>query len=93
MIKLKLFLEELLSLISEYKDIFFQKYRKNYKTDYTQYWDIYILTFGFLKIIDLSLKFSKEDVIECYNKYYDIANIETLLFKISLSFLSDFVLL
>ena len=81
MIKLQLFLNDLLNLVNEYNDIFFQNFRKDYKTDFTQYWDIYVLNFGFLKIIDSAVEYSREDVLNFYNAHKDISNIETLLFR------------
>ena len=62
-------------------NIFHQEMRNDYKTNYTQYRDVYILSLGFLKIIDSALKFSKKDLINEYEFFKENDNLEKILLK------------
>lgn len=79
---MKKFFQKLSNMISEnYEHIFHQEFRHLYKTQYTQYDDIYLLSFGFLKLIDSALKFSKNDIINEYKQSKDDENIVNKLFN------------
>lgn len=66
---MKTFLQNFLFLIGgKYSFFFNQEHRNMYKTQFTQYNDIYLLSFTFLKLLDSALKFSKEDIIKEYEK-------------------------
>lgn len=62
--------------LEKYSEIFHQEFRHNYKTNLTQYRDVYILSFGFLKVIDCALKHSKHKVIEKYENNPEITENE-----------------
>ena len=69
-------------MISEnYGPIFHQEFRPAYKTQYTQYDDIYLLSFGFLKLIDSALKYSKNNLIREFTEFKNDVNINHRLFK------------
>ena len=79
---MKKFFQKLSNMISEnYEPIFHQEFRHVYKTPYTQYDDIYLLSFGFLKLIDSALKFSKNSIIQEYNQFKDDEDIANKLFN------------
>ena len=79
---MKKFFQKLSNMISEnYEPIFHQEFRHVYKTPYTQYDDIYLLSFGFLKLIDSALKFSKNNIIQEYNQFKDDEDIANKLFN------------
>lgn len=79
---MKKFFQKLSNMISEnYEPIFHQEFRHVYKTPYTQYDDIYLLSFGFLKLIDSALKFSKNDIINEYKHSKDNDDIADKLFN------------
>lgn len=79
---MKKFFQKLSNMISEnYEPIFHQEFRHLYKTQYTQYDDIYLLSFGFLKLIDSALKFSKNDIINEYKQSKDDEDIANKLFN------------
>uniref|UniRef100_UPI0037DDC69F N-6 DNA methylase n=1 Tax=Methanobrevibacter smithii TaxID=2173 RepID=UPI0037DDC69F len=79
---MKKFFQKLSNMISEnYEPIFHPEFRHLYKTQYTQYDDIYLLSFGFLKLIDSALKFSKNDIINEYKQSKDDEDIANKLFN------------
>lgn len=79
---MKKFFQKLSNMISEnYEPIFHQEFRHIYKTPYTQYDDIYLLSFGFLKLIDAALKFSKNNIIQEYDQFKDDEDIVNRLFN------------
>ncbi len=82
---MKEFFKDILKILEEsYRDIYENEDVSQYETTTVQFSDMYILCFGFLKIVDNSLKFSKQEVLNTYNRYSDIDNLEEILLKISI---------
>lgn len=79
---MKKFFNKFSEMISaNFEPIFHQEFRSSFKTQYTQYNDVYLLSFGFLKLIDSALKYSKENIINTYCSHKTENNLEELLYK------------
>ena len=82
---MKDFFKEIFNILEEtYMDIYDNETISQYETTIVPFSDMHILCFGFLKIVDSSLEFSKQEVINTYNKYCDIDNLEEIMLKRSI---------